>query len=69
MTAKEELWQVRRAAMRVRRREEEILQALEICKDVKSGVGCSSCPYFKAKSSRCLMELLNDAYNLLKEVE
>lgn len=47
---------------------EEVLQGLKVCKDVKN-VGCLSCPYFKAKSSRCLMELLNDAYNLLKEVE
>lgn len=49
---------------------EKVLQALEICKDVKSGIGCSSCPYFEIKNARCLGELLNDAYNLLKiEVE
>lgn len=49
---------------------EEVLKALEICKDVEGGVGCSSCPYFEIKNSRCLAELLNDAYNLLKtEVE
>ena len=43
---------------------EKVLKALEICKDVKGGVGCSSCPYLK--SSSCLAELLNDAYILLK---
>lgn len=49
---------------------EKLLKALEICKDVESGIGCSSCPYFEMKSSSCLAELLNDAYNLLKtEVE
>lgn len=45
---------------------EEVLQALEICKDVTSGMGCSSCPYFEMKSSSCLAELLNDAYKLIK---
>lgn len=45
---------------------EKVLKALEICKDVESGIGCSSCPYFEIKNSRCLAELLNDAYNLLK---
>ena len=45
---------------------EKVLTALEICKDVESGVGCSSCPYFEIKNSRCLAEFLNDAYNLLK---
>ena len=45
---------------------EEVLRAWEICKDVKSGIGCSSCPYFEIKNSRCLAELLTDAYNLLK---
>ena len=49
---------------------EKVLRALEICKDVESGIGCSSCPYFEMKSSSCLAELLNDAYILLKtEVE
>ena len=49
---------------------EEVLRALEICKDVESGIGCSSCPYLETKASNCLAELLNDAYNLLKtEVE
>lgn len=49
---------------------EKVLRALEICKDVKSGVGCSGCPYFEIKNARCLGELLNDAYILLKtEVE
>lgn len=49
---------------------EEVLQALEICKDVKGGVGCTGCPYLNMKSSSCLAELLNDAYILLKtEVE
>ena len=45
---------------------EKVLQALEICKDVESGIGCSGCPYFEIKTSSCLAELLNDAYNLLK---
>ena len=49
---------------------EKVLRALEICKDVESGIGCSSCPYFEMKSSSCLAELLSDAYILLKtEVE
>lgn len=49
---------------------EKVLRALEICKDVEGGVGCSSCPYFEIKSSSCLAELLSDVYNLLKvEVE
>ena len=49
---------------------EKVLKALEICKDVKGGVGCSGCPYLEMKSSSCLAELLSDAYNLLKvEVE
>lgn len=49
---------------------EKVLTALEICKDVKGGVGCTGCPYFEMKSSSCLAELLSDAYNLLKvEVE
>ena len=49
---------------------EKVLKALEICKNVESGIGCSSCPYFEIKNSRCLAELLNDVYNLLKtEVE
>lgn len=49
---------------------EKVLRALEICKDIESGIGCSSCPYFEIKNSRCLAELLNDAYILLKrEVE
>lgn len=49
---------------------EKVLKALEICKDVESGIGCSSCPYFGIKNSRCLAELLSDVYNLLKvEVE
>lgn len=49
---------------------EKVLTALEICKDVESGMGCSSCPYFEMKSSSCLAELLSDVYNLLKaEVE
>lgn len=49
---------------------EKVLRALEICKDVESGIGCSSCPYFEIKNSRCLAELLSDVYNLLKvEVE
>lgn len=46
---------------------EEVLQALEICKEVKGGIGCSGCPYLEMKSSSCLAELLNDAYSLLKE--
>ena len=45
---------------------EKVLKALEICKDVESGIGCSSCPYFGIKSSSCLAELLSDAYILLK---
>ena len=45
---------------------EKVLRALEICKDVKGGVGCSGCPYLETKSSSCLAELLNDAYNLIK---
>lgn len=45
---------------------EKVLKALEICKDVESGIGCSSCPYFEMKSSSCLAELLNDAHILLK---
>ena len=49
---------------------EKVLRALEICKDVKSGVGCSGCPYLETKASSCLAKLLNDAYILLKtEVE
>lgn len=49
---------------------EEVLKALEICKDVEGGVGCSSCPYLETKASSCLAELLNDAHILLKrEVE
>lgn len=49
---------------------EEVLQALEICKDVKGGMGCSGCPYLEKKSASCLAELLSDVYNLLKvEVE
>lgn len=48
---------------------EKVLKALEICKDVESGIGCSSCPYFGIKNSRCLAELLSDAYNLLKKDE
>lgn len=45
---------------------EKVLQALEICKDVTGGMGCSGCPYLEKKSASCLAELLNDAYNLLK---
>lgn len=45
---------------------EEVLKALEICKDVESGIGCSGCPYLETKVSSCLAELLNDAYILLK---
>lgn len=49
---------------------EEVLRALEICKDVKGGMGCSGCPYLEMKNARCLGELLSDVYNLLKaEVE
>ena len=44
---------------------EKILTALEICKDVEGEEGCSGCPYFEIKNSRCLAELLSDAYNLL----
>ena len=60
----------RKVQVVVRMTKEEVLRALEICKEVKGGVGCSSCPYFEIKNSRCLAELLSDAYNLLKtEVE
>ena len=48
---------------------EAVLQALEICKDVEGGVGCTGCPYLEMKSSSCLAELLNDAYNLIKAEE
>lgn len=48
---------------------EEVLQALEICKEVKGGMGCSGCPYLEMKSASCLAELLNDAYNLIKVEE
>lgn len=48
---------------------EKVLRALEICKDVKGGMGCSGCPYLEMKSTSCLAELLNDAYNLIKAEE
>lgn len=49
---------------------EKVLKGLKICKDLKNGMLCRACPYFEIKNSRCLAELLNDAYNLLKtEVE
>ena len=52
---------------------EKVLKALEICKDVvvEGNIECKGCPYRKVKisNSNCLDALLNDAYNLLKEVK
>ena len=52
---------------------EEVLRALEICKDVvvEGNIECKGCPYLKVKTSgsNCVDALLNDAYNLLKEVK
>ena len=50
---------------------EKVLHALEMCKDVRSGIECKGCPYLKVKTSNsnCVDALLTDVYNLLKEVK
>lgn len=47
---------------------EEVLRALEICKRTNNeGDSCPDCPYYVGSAS-CISELMDDAYNLLKEV-
>ena len=52
-------------------KKEEVLHALEMCKDVRSGIECKGCPYLKVRTSNsnCVDARLSDAYNILKEVK